>query len=153
MPSVYHFSWAAQDNKPGAWGEKFRPAVGMNLVLIAPSLAISQYVQTSPGPGLPEFDAAWWPNDGVVNTVSMSGPRLGSDDRIVAVVRPEATNRWQPGIWYFMGVKRGWDHLDLVGQQTGHDYERFYLAIGELLHGLPAARADRDDTAQESARR
>ncbi len=139
--SVYHFSWAAQGNKPGHSGKSFQPALGMNLALVAPSLAISRYVQADPPPGLPEFDDVWWPNDGVVNTVSMSGPRLGSGDRIVTVVKPAETQQWQPGVWHFMGVKQGWDHLDLVGQQTRHDYQRFYLALGRLLHGLPAATA------------
>ncbi len=139
VPSIYYFSWATQDNKPGPRGKRYQPAIDMNLALMAPSLAMSNYRPPEPIAGLPDFGEAWWPNDGVVNTVSMSGPKLGSMDRIINAQSGQHHLPWQPGIWHFMGVKQGWDHLDIVGQQTHLDYPGFYLELVELLASLPAA--------------
>ena len=67
----------------GPRGRGYRPASGMNLALLPVSLAISKLHLRSPRATVAArlCNEAWWPNDGVVNTVSMSGPKLGSKDR------------------------------------------------------------------------
>lgn len=135
--STYYFSWATQDSVPAPGGRRFVPAVGMNLVLMSTSLAIGEYLDPEPGPGLPAFDQFWWPNDGVVNTLSMSGPRIGSTDHIINMSEGQAWAGFMPGVWYFMGVLQGWDHLDIIGQQTRLDVRSFYLQLAALLASLP----------------
>jgi triacylglycerol lipase len=146
VDSIYYFSWAAQDNRPGPRGKGYQPAIGMNLALISTSLAISTYENREPTPGLPAFAEAWWPNDGVVNTVSMSGPKLGSRDRIINLAPDQDYPPFMPGIWHFLGVKEGWDHLDIVGQQTRLDYRTFYLDMARLLAALPAETTEFEKT-------
>ena len=99
---------------------------------------MSNYKNPQPGGKLPAFNETWWPNDGVVNTVSMSGPKLGSRDRIEHVVSDRAVATFTPGIWHAMGLLAGWDHLDVVGQQTRKDFRQFYLDLAALLADLPA---------------
>ena len=80
------------------------------------------------------------PNDGVVNTRSMSGPKLGSRDHVSNSGDQAVTDAMAPGTWHYMGVLTGWEHLDIVGQQTHLDPRDFYLGVAELLASLPARR-------------
>ena len=118
-------------------GKGFLPAVGMNLALVLPAVAIGRYRDEAPGYGLPALNESWWPNDGVVNSLSMSGPKIGSRDHIVNVEKDQPMPVFQPGKWHFMGLLQGWDHLDVIGQQTMLDYREFYLRLGKLLAELP----------------
>jgi triacylglycerol lipase len=137
VESVHYFSWATWDSTPAGPGKTHLPASGMNLILAPPSVAIGRFLESNPGAGLHLFDQTWWPNDGVVNTISMSGPKLGSSDHIVHTGKTPANGPLEAGVWHFMGVLTGWDHLDIVGQQTRLDYRAFYLGLAELLASLP----------------
>lgn len=58
----------------------------------------------------------WFKNDGVVNTISMDGPTLNSDDKIVVFDLKNITNQKpKKGVWNYCGVKEGWDHYDIIG--------------------------------------
>jgi triacylglycerol lipase len=138
VDSIYYFSWATRDTVPGLLGGGHVPAVGMNLVLTGPSILLGRYVNKQPGPGLPAFDQSWWPNDGVVNSISMSGPKIGAIDHIINIDPSQVATTFRPGIWHFMGELKGWDHLDVVGQQTRLDSRDFYLALARMLASLPA---------------
>jgi triacylglycerol lipase len=148
VDSVYYFTWATWDSVPEGPGRTHVPAAGMNLALLAPSLAMGRYRKKAPVAGLQSFDDTWWPNDGVVNTRSMSGPKLGSRDHVSNTGDQAVTSALAPGTWHYMGVLTGWDHLDIVGQQTHLDPRDFYLGLAELLASLPARRqpesADRE---------
>merc|ERR1719356_2134307 len=68
-------------------------------------------------------DEQLWPNDGVVNTISQNGPKLGSEDVIVSWTGDESAVR--PGLWNYMGVRDGIDHLENVGW-GGKAVESYY---------------------------
>ncbi len=140
VDSVYYLSWATWDSVPEGPGRTHVPAAGMNLALVAPSLAIGRYRKKAPVDGVQSFDDTWWPNDGVVNTRSMSGPKLNSKDHVSNTGDQAVTGALPPGVWHYMGVLTGWDHLDIVGQQTHLDPREFYLGLAELLASLPAPR-------------
>ncbi|BBH53139.1 esterase/lipase family protein [Fluviispira sanaruensis] len=53
------------------------------------------------------IDDQWLANDGVVNTISMASPFKGK--------RVYFTGRAYKGIWNDMGVRYGWDHLEIIG--------------------------------------
>ena len=138
VDSVWHFSWATDDSRLGPLKEGYLPRIGMNMAFVATSLALGKYFDATPGTGLPLFDQSWWPNDGVVNTRSMPGPQLGTDTIIVNVEELEETPAYEPGLWYFMGTKDRWDHMDIVGIQTRVNVTGFYLQLAAQLAALPA---------------
>ena len=76
---------------------------------------------------------AWWPNDGVVNTISMDGPKLGSTDAIVSI-GPEPVS----GVWNYMGLMDSYDHVDIIGISTIRDVRDWYRSLAERLTSLPA---------------
>jgi triacylglycerol lipase len=136
VKSVYYFSWAADDSEKAPLGNSYLPRSGMNLALLPSAVAIGRYHSTDTSTGTGPFDASWWPNDGVVNHRSMAGPRLQSKDRIIAAAQLLAPD-YQAGTWYYMGTRQSWDHLDMVGLQTRHDFKTFYLQIARQLAALP----------------
>jgi triacylglycerol lipase len=126
-PEVFYFSWATRStiNRP-ILGCVPRPTT------FPPFLATSAFMTHYRGNhGVPAD--AWWPNDGVVNTVSMDGPRLGSTDSIVSFGQ-EA----QPGVWNYMGLMDGYDHADIIGIGTIRDVRDWYRRLADRLGALPA---------------
>lgn len=77
------------------------------------------------------FDRDWWANDGVVNTISMKGPKLGSADRIVPY-----HGTLQRGVWNDMGIVEMYDHLEIVGFGR-RTIDSWYLDLARLLASLP----------------
>jgi triacylglycerol lipase len=142
VASVYYFSWAASDSFMGPLGIGHLPRSGMNPALIPASLAIGNYLNTGDVASFRVFDESWWPNDGAVNTRSMRGPNLGSSDLIIVRSEQGPESETRPGIWYFMGTRSGWDHLDMVGLQTRKNYRAFYLQLARQLAELPPAAND-----------
>ena len=57
-----------------------------------------------------ENSAAWWQNDGVVNTVSMAGPR-----NFPVVHWGGAVTGILPGVYTYLGVNETMDHADVLG--------------------------------------
>ncbi len=89
---------------------------------IVPSLGrrgLGSYTQSAPG--RVKVDSSWFPNDGVVNTVSMRSPR-GQPVR---------------GTWNFLGTYRTFDHFDLIGwPKSGPRVYPLYDRIAALLYAL-----------------
>lgn len=137
VKSVYYFSWAADDSEKAPFGSKYLPRSGMNFALLPSAVAIGRYLSTDTSNGIGPFDASWWPNDGVVNHRSMAGPRLHSSDRIIAAAQLLAPD-YETGIWYYMGTRQSWDHLDMVGLQTWLNFKPFYLQLARQLAALPS---------------
>ncbi len=78
----------------------------------------------------------WYENDGVVNTISMNGPKLSSSDRIVAF----DSNNIQAGVWNDMGKVKV-DHMQVIGWlQNWEQTKGFYLNHASLLAGLPGEK-------------
>ena len=103
---VHYFSWAIESTIPGVLPGRMIPEFGM-LPLFAPSAIWMGGYQ----PDVSEMpNDAWAQNDGVVNTVSMAGPTLGSDDIVVPYDgTPES------GVWNYMGLIESTDHADIIG--------------------------------------
>lgn len=97
-------------------------------------------------------DSKWWPNDGVVNTISMNGPWLYPEDykgvRDV-IVDWNGTRIPDKGVWNYYGVLKGFDHFDITGVEIftwdfdNHPknvishIEDWYIERAEFLHTLP----------------
>ena len=77
------------------------------------------------------LDSSWFKNDGVVNTRSMKGPTLNSTDAII-----NFTGTQQPGKWQRMGLKKSWDHADIIGH-TFWPINDFYRDYADLVASLP----------------
>ncbi|KAB8033544.1 esterase/lipase family protein [Fluviispira multicolorata] len=84
-------------------------------------------------PGKIEINEKWLANDGVVNTISMASPfnkkRVFYDGTV------------QKGIWNDMGIKHGWDHLEIIGAVPNPikpywKIKEFYEQHLNLLHSL-----------------
>jgi len=82
------------------------------------------------------IDSSWFHNDGVVNTISQSGPTISSSDTIVSVP-PSSLPELHAGEFNYFGVQDGWDHLALVGFDIEYTIGTLYLPIANILNGLP----------------
>ncbi|MBT3299642.1 MAG: lipase [Candidatus Marinimicrobia bacterium] len=83
-------------------------------------------------------DSTWFENDGIVNTISMSGPKVNSTDMIVDY---ESDELLLPGYWINLGVFP-YDHQAIVGhsfsQEDWKPVEKIYLEHAERLRKLTA---------------
>jgi triacylglycerol lipase len=97
---------------------------------IVPSMAqrgMGSYTQSAPG--RVKIDSKWFPNDGVVNTVSMRAP----DGHPVRDFDGEAVR----GMWNFLGTYRGIDHFDIIGwPKKGPAVYPIYDRVTDLLYAL-----------------
>ena len=109
-PDVYYFSWANEETTGTYWRENQIPEIGM-LPLFMPG---GVFLGSFGGETLEGVDDGWKVNDGVVNTISMKGPFLGSTDTIV-----DFDGNPKPGVWNYMGVLSSIDHGDIIGIPGG----------------------------------
>ncbi|WP_019423013.1 esterase/lipase family protein [Paenibacillus sp. OSY-SE] len=130
QPRVYYFSAAAEKSFEVPFWGRHVPKLFMNPFLHPSSFFMGSY--TSDIPGRVTIDHEWWQNDGLVNTISMSGPRNGSNDQIVAY-----SGKPQIGKWNYLGLMESWDHADTVGLGT-KDTRGWYRDIADMLGSLPA---------------
>lgn len=150
---VYYFSVATSRTEYDKRRDRWVPSPGMVLPLRSSAREIGSYIPS--GRDKASYwagaDRSWRENDGIVNTVSMNGPEIGSEDRIVewsldAEAPPE------PGVWNYLGKVRldHWQiHMSpLVGADWPESYgslAEYYADICSLLCSLPprAQGADR----------
>jgi triacylglycerol lipase len=126
-PDVFYFSWATRSTVDlPILGSVPRPTT------FPPFLGTSSFMAHYRGSHGVPVDA-WWPNDGVVNTVSMDGPKLGSTDSVVSFGQ-EA----QAGVWNYMGLMDGYDHVDIIGIGRTGDVREWYRRLADMLGSLPA---------------
>ena len=102
--------------------------------------------------GGPISDVLWREHDGVVPTVSMSGP-FGEGNVVVSVgeivdgahVGMENGGRGLKGKWVDLGKCAWWDHMDCIGScinpLTVGEVVELYGRIGRLLSVLPVDRS------------
>ena len=130
QPQVYYFSWSTAATQ-SIWPSGHQIPLPSMLPQFWPSaLFIGAYSRDLPGQV--RIDRSWWENDGLVNTRSMAGPTLGSNDRILPYREPP-----EAGVWNDHGVLAGWDHLDIVGIGTLRDLRPWYLRLARALTALP----------------
>ena len=137
-PEVYYFSWAASATRD--FDRRQVPGASMNPLISLNALAMGAYLGTD-APWT--IGTPWQENDGVVNTISMDGPKLDSKDTILPFSGKPA-----PGVWNYMGRLSETDHLDLLGFPTPpwyappgfastEDWYRFNLALLSSLEPGP----------------
>lgn len=84
--------------------------------------------------------SSWFKNDGVVNTISMDGPEVGSNDVIVFFDINNVNNSVpHKGIWNYCGIRHSWDHYEIVGRTHletkifGNELSVFYINMCKAL--------------------
>jgi triacylglycerol lipase len=128
--NVYYFSYATEetyvlDSDSGC--ECPRPT--MNPLFWVHAYMMGHYRGND---ALPAHD--WWKNDGVVNTISMSGPSNATILRY--------NGRSLPGVWNYMGVTAEKDHGKIIGHYQGAWFSgkwlpKFYYDMAAMLYRLP----------------
>ncbi|HJV64010.1 MAG TPA: hypothetical protein VJ743_23880 [Albitalea sp.] len=93
-------------------------------------------------PFAPVDPASWWPNDGVVNTVSHKAPTWAMTPTGTIYARPvvikDLRNGGTPqaGAWNWKGVMDGYDHFDIIGWSLFFDSVGWYKAHIDQLRSL-----------------
>ncbi len=137
--NVYYFSWACMAtvrNPISLAGHQIADLDIMgdkglyNPQWWAQAALMGSYSRNDPQREIPVIDAAWWPNDGWVNTISEAGPRHGTTDEIV-----DYQGSAQIGKWNFMGTLNI-DHEDILGRHWD-GAEDFYIRLATMLSQLP----------------
>jgi triacylglycerol lipase len=132
QPDVYYFSWSADSSFSDLVDGHYYPKWDMALLLQPFSVFLGGYIP--PVASNIKIDSSWWPNDGVVNTRSQAGPRIGSTD----VIRP-CSDTPQIGVWNYCGVLTGFDHITMIGLFDVHDRDPrgFFRMLATRLARLP----------------
>jgi triacylglycerol lipase len=96
-----------------------------------PSGAIGCYTQNDPNKVI--IDSKWLANDGIVNTYSMQAPFNAKSISF--------NGNPQIGIWNDMGVKSGWNHIDIIAALPNlfipySNVKKLYENHLELIHQL-----------------
>ena len=92
-----------------------------------PQRGMGAYTQDTPG--RQRIDSDWFPNDGVVNTVSMRAPGgHPARDYDGSSVR---------GSWNYLGTWRGYDHFDILNwPNKGPSADPLYEKISDIIFAL-----------------
>ncbi|MBT3271901.1 MAG: lipase, partial [Spirochaetales bacterium] len=133
---IYYFSWANEETFPIPRSSIEIPEISMFAPFIPSGLFMGSY-RGNPNLGI---EISWAQNDGVVNTASMIGPIIDSNDVIV-----EYTGTAVPGRWHYMGLLSSMDHADVLGIPTGNletpsgfqTITDFYLHLCSIALGVP----------------
>lgn len=130
QPDVYYFSYSACATVPGILTSNELPHVIYMTPLLYPfGTFIGSYTRNEQGRVI--IDDSWKSNDGMVNTISQSGPKIWSSDKIV-------TYSGIPGIgkWNSMPLLDSIDHMDACGIGTNALTLSWYKQLAEKLAEL-----------------
>ncbi|NIA53893.1 hypothetical protein HAV22_09565 [Massilia sp. TW-1] len=150
-PSTYYFSVGTLATEAGAWCcngtdriiapvqstefqyprtdmiPYFKLFAGEWIVGALAQPGMGAYTQNAPG--RVRIDSRWFPNDGVVNTVSMRAP-AGHPVR-------DYDGTAVRGTWNFLGNYRGYDHFDVLNwPNPGPSADPIYERISDIIFGL-----------------
>lgn len=129
-PDVYYFSIGTECTHKGLLTGHQEPNITMNPLFHLFAHQMGSYTRNDPYK-VP-IDRSWWKNDGVVNTVSMDGPKLGSSDTVKSY---DGTPT--PGVWQHLGTASNLDHMQIIGHYNVLPvYDRF-RSLAALLSSLP----------------
>jgi triacylglycerol lipase len=148
-PGIFYFSIATSMTEYNPRKEHWEPAGRMTIALRPSAGDIGSFDPSNLDEDdretdfWAETDKGWRENDGIVNSISMIGPLLGSRDRIIPwdLSRQDIPER---GVWNYLG-KVHLDHLQvtmkpLLFEITPDGYEsleQYYLDICSFLWRLP----------------
>jgi triacylglycerol lipase len=127
---VYYFSWSTESSFEEFFTGFQVPELTMNPLFSANSFFLGAYTRNQSGKVV--IDSSWWQNDGVVNTISMAGPTVGSRDTIVYY-----NGVSQLGKWNHLGVVNSCDHTDIIGINTIQNIPAWYRGLADFLGKLP----------------
>lgn len=144
QPDIYYFSWATNQTVKRSSSGEHLPSIKMLPVFFPMAALMGSYTsnQTAHRTEKVTVDQSWWPNDGIVNTNSMDGPTLGTDDRIIPF-----SGTPQKGVWNFMGTLKSCDHADILGLLSypgeeplkGYSHlTEWYFHLADRLGSLPS---------------
>lgn len=128
QPNVYYFSWTTQATIESILTGNSLAQIGpMNPLFYVTANLMGRYTRNEEG--LPTIDNKWFPNDGVVNCISQSGPKLGSHDVI-----EQYNGGAKIGQWNAMPLIINTDHMDIVG--TFSNVKDWYINYANVLSNL-----------------
>jgi triacylglycerol lipase len=132
QPNIFYFSYGSQQTSEAWFSEDHEPDIGMFLIFRPFAKWMGEYTQDSPNRVI--IDQSWFANDGIVNTISMNGPKNNSHDRIV-----EYDGKPIRGVWNDMGILQGMDHFDYLGQFNADfsDPRPFFDSLANYVGALP----------------
>ena len=130
---VYYFSYTGQTSKKELLTGYHIPSVYTLPFLYQPTSFLGKFKRTNPNDG-PIIDKTWWPNDGLVSTVSSFYP----------FEQPAKAYNGVPekGKWNYYPIKSNWDHMDFIGilslssKTKAFDVYPLYKEIAENVHSL-----------------
>lgn len=132
-PFVYYFSLSANAMTKGTLPvvNYFIPISSMTPDLKSYASFMGAYYLRLLGP-VP-IDGRWWPNDGLVNTVSEAGPQACANriDTITAYYGYPIS-----GTWNYMGIVNGADHFQVIDTTEYYDAVPWFLNFAKILYGL-----------------
>jgi len=139
QPDVYYFSYATEETFESPFSGHEYPEISMDFIWFFPSIFMGAY-ENDPNSEI-KIDKSWWKNDGVVNTNSMDGPTIGSEDIIV-----NFNGQPQKGKWNYMGLLDSCDHADITGglrypgETCPEGYSSlldWYFYLAEFINRIP----------------
>jgi len=132
QPGVFYFSYSSQQTHESWFSDEHKPDLGMFTAFRPLAEWMGEYTEDSPN--RVQVDKSWFANDGIVNTISMNAPKIGSNDEVV-----EYDGIPQQGIWNHMGLFMGMDHFDYLGMFNS-DFSNprpFFRKLADYLGALP----------------
>lgn len=135
QPNVYYFSFTTDATRQSLVSNHQHPMVPeMAPAFYGTSALIGRY--TRDDGKSPKIDESWFPNDGVVNTISQNGPKLGvTEEEKNKIVDMDFNGTPQIGKWNSLPVLKGFDHMDIVGSFA--DVNDWYIGLAKELRSLP----------------
>jgi len=138
LPDIYYFSHGVQTTTRGLITGRHYAQLGTNPILIPFANQIGRFTDSS---STPRIDSNWFPNDGLVNVISMGAP-FGHPRRTYNPSQAPVR-----GMWNEHPVMSGrWDHLEIIGIGTtplpliGRQgaVNQFYRDLANRLQALPS---------------
>lgn len=131
---VYYFSYTGQTTFRDKVTGKHMPHPLTNPLMVQPAIFIGNFSRNQPHPVI---DESWWPNDGLVSTVSSISPFNHP-----ATLLKEG-QEIEKGMWHYYPVQQEWDHLDQLGFNVAsyalpkRNINDFYEEVARQLLALP----------------
>ncbi|KAL1556734.1 lipase-like [Salvia divinorum] len=133
FPDTYYFSYATKQTRKVMGITVPFGLLGIHPLLFIRVLQMSvwRHPPDVPPPYKGYRDKEWWDNDGALNTISMTHPRLPVEHPNHLVVKDSECQPLQPGIWYYKIVEG--DHILFIvnRERAGLQFDLIYDSIFE----------------------
>ncbi|CAL9092124.1 unnamed protein product [Musa textilis] len=131
FPNTFYFGYATKRTKK-VFGLTVPSSIwGIHPLLVIPVLQMChwRFPHGVPPPHKDYRDEDWQDNDGALNTISMTHPRLPVEHPSFFVVDDSKCHPLQPGIWYYKIIKA--DHIFFVlnRERAGVQFDLLYDGI------------------------